>query len=89
MQAHILVSGRVQGVLFRSNTRKQAEKLGIAGWVRNTPDGRVEIIAQGSRESLEKLISWCQKGPLFAKVGKIQVEWEKLKESFSSFEIIY
>ncbi len=52
-QVHILVSGRVQGVFFRSRSKEKAEELGVTGWVRNTPDGRVEIIAQAEQETLE------------------------------------
>lgn len=88
-QVHILVSGRVQGVFFRSRTQEEAQKLGLVGWVRNTSDGRVEIVAEGKKEKLEELISWCKKGPLFAKVEDVEVEWQEPTGEFQSFEVVY
>lgn len=88
-QAHIIVSGRVQGVLFRSNAKKQADNFGLTGWVKNLPDGRVEILAQGGKDNLDKLISWSYQGPFFAKVEKVEVRWENPKEFFDTFEIVY
>lgn len=88
-QVHITVSGRVQGVLFRSNTKKQADNLKLTGWVRNLPNGGVEILAQGEKKKLEKLISWCRKGPFFAEVEKIDVNWQTPSEIFETFAIIY
>lgn len=88
-QVKILIFGRVQGVFFRSNAKLQADKLGITGWIRNLPNGAVEITAQGSREDLEKLISWCRRGSLFAKIERVKINWIKPKEFFSSFGIIY
>jgi len=89
MRVHIFVSGRVQGVFFRSRTLDQAKKLGLFGWVKNTPDGRVEIVAEGDKEKLEELVDWCRKGPLFAKVEEVEVEWQESTGEFSSFEILY
>lgn len=88
-QVHLIISGRVQGVLFRSNTKNQADKLEITGWVKNLPNGSVEITAQGKRETLDNLISWCKAGPLFAKVEKLKVKWQKPSDFFQTFEIIY
>jgi len=89
MRVHIFVSGRVQGVFFRSRTQEEAEKLGLVGWVKNTPDGKVEIVAEGDKEKLEELIAWCKKGPLFAKVENVEVEWQESTGEFSSFEILF
>jgi acylphosphatase len=86
---HIIVSGRVQGVLFRSRTQEVAEKLGLVGLVRNTIDGGVEIVAEGEKEKLDELIAWCNKGPLFARVENIKVDWQTPMGEFSSFEIKY
>lgn len=88
-QVHLIVSGRVQGVLFRSNTKKQADYLKLTGWVKNTEGGEVEILAQGEKIDLEKLISWCEKGPLFAKVEKVEIDWQTSSEIFQTFEIVY
>lgn len=88
-QAKIWVSGRVQGVFFRSQTKSQADKLDLTGWVRNLPNGYVEIVACGKEENLKKLIQWCKRGSTLAKVEKIEVNWEEPKEFFNGFEIIY
>jgi len=85
----IIVSGQVQGVFFRSRTQEVAEKLGLVGLVRNTIDGGVEIVAEGEKEKLDELIAWCKKGPLFARVENIKVDWQAPTGEFSSFEIKY
>jgi acylphosphatase len=69
---HIVVSGRVQAVFFRVNTKKKAEELGITGTVTNLPSGDVEIFAQGKR--LMEFVSWCSEGPAFARVNNIEVD---------------
>lgn len=71
---NILVSGKVQGVFFRESTRKEAEKLKIAGYVRNLADGRVEITAQGTHDAIEALIAWCATGPPAARVETVEVQ---------------
>lgn len=70
---NIMVSGRVQGVCYRASTQKVAHQLGLIGWVKNRPDGCVEIQAQGELEQLEQLIAWCHKGPIFARVDSVNV----------------
>lgn len=70
---HIHVSGKVQGVFYRVNARDKALHLGITGWVRNTPDGRVEIMASGSEHSLFHFVEWCRRGPAKAKVEEVSV----------------
>lgn len=87
-RVHIFVSGQVQGVLFRQNTKAKAEKLGLTGWVKNTDDGKVEITAEGDKEKLDELIMWCRKGSLFAKVDKVEVKWKRNLGVFGNFEII-
>ena len=86
---HAVVHGDVQGVFFRANTQKQASKLGLKGWVRNNPDRTVEIVAEGSKEDLKKLVEWCNKGPLISNVEKVEVKWEKTTGEFESFSIRY
>ena len=71
---HIIVSGRVQGVSYRASTQKTAKKLQLDGWVKNLADGRVEICARGDAVSLEQLIAWCHKGPVFARVDNVNVQ---------------
>jgi len=88
-RAHIFVSGKVQGVWYRESTKKNAEKVGIFGWVKNLSDGRVEAVFEGEREAVEKLVSWAKKGPFWAKVRDFEVFWEDYKGEFGSFDIAY
>jgi len=87
VRAHIFVSGRVQGVFFRVETRYEAMKRNVAGWVRNTSGGRVEAIFEGEREDVEKLIDFCRKGPSGARVTKVDVQWEEYSGEFKDFKI--
>lgn len=68
------VSGRVQGVYFRASTQEVGEALGLSGWVRNLPDGRVEALAEGPLEALEALATFCRRGPSLARVDDVQLE---------------
>lgn len=67
------VTGRVQGVSFRWYTREQARSLGVAGWVRNEPDGSVLLHAEGEDDAVDALVAWCASGPSTAKVGDVAV----------------
>ena len=87
VRAHIFVSGRVQGVFFRVETRYEAMKRNVAGWVRNTSGGRVEAIFEGKRENVKKLIDFCRKGPPGARVTKIDIQWEEYSGEFKDFKI--
>ena len=86
-QVHLIISGKVQGVFYRASCEEVAQSLGLKGWVCNLPTGQVEVLAQGEKEKVEKLITWCKKGPLDAKVNDVKVEWEDIKEKFSGFSI--
>ncbi len=86
---HIFVSGFVQGVFFRAETREKAKELSLFGWVKNLPDGRVEILAEGEKEKLEKLIEWARKGPPAAQVDNVDIKWEDYKKEFEDFKINY
>ncbi|KAG5502930.1 hypothetical protein JKF63_04703 [Porcisia hertigi] len=74
VQYRIFVSGHVQGVFYRKYTALEAAKLGVAGFVRNLPDGRVEISAEGTKDQVEALVKWCHTGPPKAKVESVDVE---------------
>jgi len=87
-RAHIFVSGRVQGVGFRWSVLNKARQFGIKGWVRNLPDGRVEAVFEGNKEIVEKIISWTKEGPYFAKVEKVDVQWENYTGEFEDFTVI-
>ncbi|NVM02341.1 MAG: acylphosphatase [Candidatus Helarchaeota archaeon] len=86
---HAFVSGRVQGVFFRWETQEYATKLGIKGWAKNLRDGRVEVVAEGKEDKLEELIKFLHKGPQYARVTKVEVNWEKFKGKFDKFFITY
>lgn len=86
---HVLISGRVQGVWFRANTKHKAEQLGIKGWVRNTDDGFVEAVFQGDENQVREMVNWCHNGPPLAKVEKVDVIKEQSKDIFESFSIKY
>ncbi|MBS7655436.1 acylphosphatase [Candidatus Bathyarchaeota archaeon] len=88
VRAHVFVSGLVQGVFFRWETRKNALKHNVKGWVRNLWDGRVEAVFEGEEEDVKKMIKFCEKGPPEAKVENIEVKWEKYKGEYATFEII-
>jgi len=77
----------VQGVLFRRELTDVARKIGITGWVRNLPDGRVEAVAEGERELLEELVRFCHIGPPGARVSGVEVEWFDFKGEFRGFKI--
>jgi len=85
-RAHVYVSGIVQGVFFRQKTKRQAESLGVNGWVRNLPDGRVEAVFEGEEQAVKELINWCHHGPSYAMVTKVEVLWEPYRGEFSGFE---
>lgn len=87
VRAHVYVSGRVQGVFFRENTRRLAQKMGVTGWVRNLPDGRVEAVFEGEEEAVRKMIEFCKRGPPAARVDDVEVIWEKPRGEFLDFEI--
>ena len=89
IQAHVLISGKVQGVFFRSNTEDKAIGLGLKGWVKNLPDDRVEAVFEGNEEKVKEMVEWCKKGPRFADVAKIDVEFERASNEFHNFEIRY
>lgn len=77
VRAHVWVSGRVQGVFFRAYAEEEARAAGVAGWVRNAPDGRVEAVFEGRREAVEAMIRWCHRGSPSAVVAAVEVAWEE------------
>jgi acylphosphatase len=87
MNAHIYITGFVQGIGFRYFVKSNARRLKLNGWVKNTNDGRVEVLAQGSKEEIEKLIKLCEKGPFLSEVKSVQAQWEKEEERFGDFRV--
>jgi acylphosphatase len=84
-QVRLQIRGRVQGVYFRASTVQQAQALGLTGWVMNCDDGSVMAVAEGLREQLERLISWCWNGPPGARVIDVSVEWRQTRDGFRGF----
>ncbi len=88
-EIRIHVFGTVQGVFFRANTQKEAQKLGLVGYVRNLPDGSVEIVAQGDEEKLKELLEWSYHGPNEAEVKHLEFNYKDLTINTNKFEIRY
>ena len=73
----VIVRGSVQGVFFRAEARDRARSLGLAGWVRNAPDGTVEAVLEGDDEQVESMVEWCRRGPGGARVEEVEVAWSE------------
>lgn len=86
-RARIIISGIVQGVFFRFNTMKKAREYGVNGWVKNRRDGKVEVLCEGNKDEIQRLLNWCRKGPEGAFVRNIEVLWEEYIGDLESFQI--
>jgi acylphosphatase len=86
-RAHVRISGQVQGVFFRDSTRQKAEELGLAGWVKNTPDGSVEAVFEGPSEKVREMLRWCEEGPRQASVENVDTDFEDAGGELSGFEV--
>jgi acylphosphatase len=86
VRAHVYVSGRVQGVYYRANTREQAEEVGVDGWVRNLEDGRVEAVFEGSETEVQAMLDWCHTGSPAAEVEDVAADFED-PEGAEGFEV--
>jgi acylphosphatase len=89
VRAHVVVSGRVQGVYFRYATREEATLRGVKGWVRNLRDGRVEAVFEGDTVKVGEMIDFCHYGTPDAKVSSVEVTWEEYTGEFKEFSIRY
>jgi acylphosphatase len=89
IRVRLFIKGRVQGVWFRDSTRQEAIRLGITGWARNIPDGRVEVLAEGPVDKVRSLIDWCQQGPPLARVDQVEESFEEWTAEFNSFNIVF
>ena len=89
VRARVFVSGRVQGVFFRSETRREANRRNVVGWIRNNPDGRVEAVFEGAKKDVEKVIDFCRIGSPAARVTDVDVQWEDYTGEFKDFHIRY
>lgn len=88
VRAHVIITGKVQGVWYRGSTQAAAERIGgIGGWVRNLPGGDVEAVVEGDRARVEALIDWCRQGPPRARVDAVDVHWEPPSGNYTTFEV--
>ena len=88
VSAHVVFSGIVQGVFFRANTRREALRLGLKGWVRNLPDGTVEAWVEGDRHNIDGLMAFCETGIPIARVDRVDIKEGAYTGDFPSFEIV-
>jgi acylphosphatase len=86
-RAHVLVSGSVQGVFYRDSARRKARELGLAGWIKNLPDGRVEAVFEGPSASVREMVEWCESGPSQADVEDVEVEFGEASSDLKGFEV--
>lgn len=84
---HAQAYGLVQGVNFRYSTLQRAQRLRLTGWVRNQPDGSVEVMAEGPRAAVEALLSFLQQGPPHAQVERVEAEWLPASGAFRGFDV--
>lgn len=83
----VVVHGRVQGVFYRASAQREARRLGLTGWVKNRPDGTVEVIAEGEEDQVKDFLAWAQHGPTTARVDNVDVKWRSYTGEFTDFRI--
>ncbi|MEA2014120.1 MAG: acylphosphatase [Thermodesulfobacteriota bacterium] len=91
-KVHVFITGRVQGVFFRAETKKQALESGLTGWVRNLRDNRVEAVFEGPGSEIAKMLDWCKKGPTLARVSGVEITEESRPAGtrrVEDFRIVY
>lgn len=86
-RTHLIISGRVQGVFYRSTTAQEARLWSVTGWIRNLHDGSVEAIFEGEKEAVEILIAFCWRGSTGSKVAEVRVEWQPYMGEYTAFEV--
>ncbi len=86
---HLLISGRVQGVFYRYTAKKMAEHLGVRGWIKNLPDGRVEAVVAGPPSAVDAFVAWCKEGPPGAQVTEVKVSDGPPLRDVKGFAITY
>ena len=89
VRAHAIISGRVQGVFFRMETKRAADGFGVLGWVKNLRDGTVEAVFEGDRDRVDAVLGWCRQGPPHANVVDVNVTWDEYTGQYDRFEIAY
>jgi acylphosphatase len=86
-RVHLRIHGLVQGVFYRASTREEAVRRGLAGWVRNRPDGSVECVAEGEEAALQGLVAWCREGPPGARVARVEEQWGEATGEHDRFRV--
>lgn len=86
---HVIIAGRVQGVFFRAETQKAAQKIGVTGWVRNRPEGTVEAVFEGTEEDVDRAVNWCHTGSPMARVTDVRMRRETYTGEFDTFDVTY
>lgn len=89
VRARAIITGRVQGVFFRAETRRAAIDRNVNGWVQNRPDGSVEAVIEGEEASVTSMLEWCWKGSPLSKVQHVDIRREPYEGEFNRFEIVY
>jgi acylphosphatase len=89
VRAHAIISGRVQGVFYRMETQRAADRIGVTGWVKNRPEGTVEAVFEGAKNQVEAILKWCWDGPRLASVDNIDVTWEAFTGEYTHFDVTY
>ena len=87
VRRRVMVRGEVQGVFFRDSTKKEAERRGVSGWVRNRDDGSVEAVFEGPAEAVEAMVEWCRSGPPRATVEDMDVSVDEDPDGLDGFEV--
>ncbi|HID98532.1 MAG TPA: acylphosphatase [Thermodesulfobacteriaceae bacterium] len=85
----VFLNPPIKGVFYRASTRDKARSLGLTGWVRNLPDGRVELVAEGDADKVDQLILWCNHGPDYSRVERVQVSEQTPEGEFEDFSVRY
>ena len=89
VRARAIISGRVQGVFFRMETKRAADRIGVFGSVRNLKDGSVEGVFEGDQDRINDILDWCRQGPPRADVTDVSVTWDEYTGEFSGFNIAF
>ena len=87
-QVLLKITGRVQGVFYRDSARQTAEKLNLAGYAKNMPDGHVEALVRGEKQHILEFIKWCAQGPPSSKVENVQTTWQTPKKEYADFKVL-
>ncbi len=88
VRAHVLISGKVQGVFFRQKLKDEAQELGLTGWAKNLPSGEVGAVFEGPENNVKEIILHCHDGPRFSRVDNVDVKYEDLTGEFKGFKIL-